>query len=482
MYNFRPVLHAIGILLTILAAFMLIPAIFDYMSQDQEWVSFSLSSFITFFVGLSLTLTNKGKAANLNIRQAFVLTSGSWLALVTFAAIPFKFSDMGLSLTDSFFESMSGLTTTGATVLTGLDSLPPGILLWRSILQWIGGIGIIVVALAVLPMLNIGGMQLFRTESSDKSEKILPRTAQISIAIGSVYLLLTVICCILLIWVGMSHFDAINHAMTTVATAGFSTHDQSIAYYNNPKIEYVMSFFMLASGIPFVLYINALQGNIKAFNKDSQVKWFLSIVGLSIVVCSAWLSAYKGLPFSEALRLSTFNIISVTTTSGFASDDYSMWGGFAITLIFLLSVVGGCTGSTTGGIKVFRYQVLYQTAKTQVNHLIQPHAIFRPRFNGKPLSEAITGSVMSYIILFAFSFLVLALILSLCGLDYISSMSGAAATLSNLGPGLGDTLGPTGNYSTVPTPAKWVLSFAMLLGRLEIFTLLVLFSAHFWRD
>jgi len=482
MFNFRPVLYAIGILLTILASFMLIPAIFDYLAHDQEWVGFLLSAFLTFFVGLSLTLTNKGQTGNLNIRQAFVLTTGSWLALATFAAFPFKFSGMGLSFTDSFFESMSGLTTTGATILEGLDQMPPGILLWRSILQWIGGIGIIVVALAVLPMLNIGGMQLFRTESSDKSEKILPRTTQISFAIGSVYLLLTVICCIMLIWVGMGQFDAINHAMTTVATAGFSTHDQSIAYFNNPNIEYVMSFFMLASGIPFVLYINALQGNIKAFNKDSQVKWYLSIIILSVFICSLWLSFVKDIHYFEALRLSTFNIISITTTSGFASADYSQWGGFAITLIFLLSVVGGCTGSTTGGIKIFRFQVLYKTAKTQINHLIQPHAIIRPRFNGKPLSEAITGSVMSYIILFAFSFQVLALILSLCGLDYISSMSGAAATLANLGPGLGDTIGPAGNYATVPSTAKWVLSFAMLLGRLEIFTLLVLFSSYFWQD
>ncbi|PIR37191.1 MAG: potassium transporter TrkH [Alphaproteobacteria bacterium CG11_big_fil_rev_8_21_14_0_20_39_49] len=482
MHNFRPVLYAIGILLTTLAVFMLIPAVFDYMSQDQEWVGFFLSSFITFFVGLSLTLTNKGKSAPLNIRQAFVLTTFSWLALVSFAALPFKFSAAGLSVADAFFESMSGLTTTGASVMTGLDDMPPGILLWRSLLHWIGGIGIIVVALAVLPMLNIGGMQLFRTESSDKTEKILPRTAQISIAIGSVYLLLTVICYIMLIWAGMSHFDAINHAMSTVSTGGFSTHDQSIGYFNSIHIEYIVIFFMLAGGIPFVLYIHLLQGNVSALHKDSQVRWFLTIVALSALACAIWLTLNNGMDLTYALRVSLFNLVSIATTTGFASTDYSIWGGFPVTLIFMLSVVGGCTGSTTGGIKVFRYQVLYQTAKAQINHLIQPHAVIRPRFNGKPLSEAITSSVMSYIILFAFSFLVVALILSLCGLDYISSMSGAAATLANVGPGLGDVIGPAGNYADVPVLAKWVLSFAMLLGRLEIFTILVLFSSYFWQD
>lgn len=482
MLNFKPILLVIGTLLTILAISMIIPAIFDMVAHNQEWVSFLISSFLTAFVGISLVLTNQGATGNLNLRQAFIITTGSWTVLAAFAALPFWFSELGLSYTDSFFEAMSGITTTGATIMVGLDFLPPGILLWRSTLQWMGGIGIIVMALAILPMLKIGGMQLFKTESSDKSDKILPRTAQVSIAIGSVYLLLTVICAVLLWSAGMGEFDAVNHAMTTIATSGFSTHDNSIGYFNNPTIEYIIAFFMVASAIPFVLYIKVLRGRIDVIWKDTQVRLFFLILFLSVVTIIFWLIFKMGFSVSDSIRLAVFNIISVTTTTGFSTTDYSLWGGFAVTFIFLLSVVGGCTGSTSGGIKIFRYQVLYQTAKTQINHLIQPHAVIRARFNGKPIPETVTSSVMSFIILFAFSFLVLAVILAMSGLDYLSSMSAAAATLANLGPALGPIVGPSGNYSSIADFTKWILSFAMLLGRLEIFTVLVLFSSYFWRD
>ena len=469
-------------LLSVLAGAMLIPAVFDLMAKDQEWVSFFISSFLTAFVGISLTITNRGDVVNINLRQAFVLTTLSWVSLATFAALPFWFSDHGIGYTDAFFEAMSGITTTGATVLYGLDKMPPGILLWRSLLQWMGGIGIIVLALAVLPMLKIGGMQLFRTESSDKSDKILPRTAQISMATGSVYLLLTVICAIAMWYAGMGEFDAINHAMTTIATSGFSTHDASIGHYDNPTLEYIISIFMVCGAIPFVLYIKTLRGSWTSIIKDSQVQWLLCILFLSIMVVALWLVYSGKYGFADAIRYSVFNITSLVTTTGYASTDYSLWGGFAFTFIFLLSVVGGCTGSTSGGIKVFRYQVLYQTAKAQIDHLIQPHAVIKPRFNGKPIPDAITASVMSFIILFAFSFLVLATLLAMCGLDYESSMSAAASTLANVGPALGDTLGPAGNYSSIPDIAKWLLAFAMLVGRLEIFTVLVLFSPYFWRE
>lgn len=482
MIDFRPLLLVIGMLLTIVAIAMMLPAIADIMAGSSDWISFFISSFLTAFLGISLVLTNHGHTGNLNLRQAFILTSASWLIVVAFSALPFVFTESGLSYTDAFFEAMSGITTTGSTVMVGLDYMPPGILLWRSLLHWMGGIGIIVVALAILPMLQIGGMQLFKTESSDKSDKILPRTAQLSIAISSVYILLTVICATSLWLAGMGEFDAINHAMATVSTGGFSTHDKSIEYYKNPKIEYVTTIFMIAGALPFVLYIQVIRGNLKALLQDSQIKWFMSILGLSIIAVALWLCFKMDMSFSDAIRYSTFNVTSVMTTTGFSSNDYSLWGGFAVTMIFLISVVGGCTGSTTGGIKIFRYQVLYQTAKAQINHLIQPHAVLRPRFNGKTLSESITGSVMSFIILFAFSFLVLAVFLSACGLDYISSMSAAAASLANVGPGLGPVVGPAGNYAHIPDLAKWMLAFGMLIGRLEIFTVLVLFSANFWKD
>lgn len=482
MLNFKPILLVLGILLTVLSVFMLVPTVIDLIYYNDDWKNFFLSSFLTSFVGISLILTNQGKHTSLNIRQAFILTTGSWVCLTAFAALPFLFSGQNMSYTDSFFEAMSGLTTTGGTVMVGLDNMPKGLLLWRAILAWLGGIGIIVVALAVLPMLKIGGMQLFRTESSDKSDKILPRAAQISFAIISVYFLLTVLCAMCLWYSGMDEFDAICHGMTTIATSGFSTHDASIAYFESPKIEYVMSLFMILSSLPFVLYVQVLRGHTNAIWKDTQVQWFLALLFINITVMAVWLHFEKGFGIEESVRYTLFNITSIVTTSGFSSTDYSLWGGFAVTTFFLLSVVGGCTGSTTGGIKIFRYQMLYQIARSQVNHLIQPHAVFRPRFNNKPISEAITSSVMSFIILFAFCFLILAVLLSLSGMDYISSMSAAAANLANVGPGLGPVVGPAGNYSQIPDVSKWLLSFAMLTGRLEIFTVLVLFSPYFWRD
>ncbi|MDB2414527.1 TrkH family potassium uptake protein [Rickettsiales bacterium] len=483
MLNLRPIFLVNGTLLSILSVAMLIPAAVDLYMDNPDWMSFLISSFLTAFIGISLFLTNKEDSKTINLRQAFLLTGTCWVTLSAFSALPFFFSDLNISYTDAFFESMSGLTTTGATVLIGLDNMPPGVLLWRSLLAWLGGIGIIVMAMAVLPMLKIGGMQLFRTESSDKSDKILPRAAHISVAIGSVYLLFTFLCSTFLWFAGVTPFNAINHAMTTVATSGFSTHDASIAHYNSPLIEGIISVFMLASAIPYVLYIQIIHGHkSKSILDDSQVRWFLGIVVSSIFAIMMWLYLANNLDIESAFRYAAFNVISVITTTGFASDDYSVWGGFAVTVIFLLSVVGGCTGSTTGGIKVFRYQILYQTARTQIYQLIRPHSVIRPRFNDKPVSDNITSSVMSFFILFAFCFLVLAMILSLQGLDYISSMSAAASCLANLGPALGPLLGPSGTYTTISDISKWVLSFAMLVGRLEVFTVLVLFSPYFWKD
>lgn len=483
MVSFRPVLFIIGILLSILAVAMLVPAAVDYNLGGEDSVAFLASSFITFFFGLALFLSNRCNQSGITIRQAFLLTTTSWVSLTIFAMFPFLLSHLNMSITDAFFETMSAITTTGATVLTGLDTMSPGILLWRSLLQWLGGIGIVVLAMAILPMLRIGGMQLFRTESSDKSDKALPRSAQVSFAIGIVYIILTLSCATILHFGGgMSAFDSIAHSMTTIATAGFSTYDDSIAHFDSVFIEYTIAVFMMLSAVPLVIYIHmARNGKFNLF-KDTQVKWFFTIVAISIIVIIFWLHYHEEMSWSTAIRVSIFNIISVATTTGYTSADYSTWGNFAVTMIFLLCVMGGCTGSTTGGIKIFRYQVLYQTAKAQIARLIQPHAITKELYNKKTISETVTNSVMSFFILFALCFLILALFLSFCGLDYLSSMSAAAATLSNLGPALGPILGPSGNFAVIPDIAKWVLSFGMLIGRLEIFTVLVLFSPNFWKD
>lgn len=482
MIEYRPVLLVIGILLSVLAVVMLIPAVVDLFLNNNDWISFFLAAFLTAFVGISLILTNHGENVSLNLKQAFILTTLSWVSVVAFGALPFCFSEVKLSYTDAFFETMSGITTTGATVVVGLDYMPPGIVLWRSLLTGIGGIGIIVFALAILPMLRIGGMQLFKTESSDKSDKIMPRMTQVSLAIASVYFALFVACAISLWLAGMSGFDAINHSLPIISTAGFSTKDAGFLFFNSQAIEYIATFFMAASGLPFVLYVQFLRGDRRAFWNDEQVRWYIRILMGSIAIVTIWLYLFKDFQLDQAVRFASFNVTSVMTTSGFASADFAQWGGFFDIFIFMIFVVGGCTGSTTGGIKIFRFQILYQTAKAQLVQLIQPHAIVKMRYNGKAIPEGVTSSVMSFIILYGFSFMMVAIVLAFTGLDFITSMSASASAISNVGPGLGGLLGPMGNYSTISDLAKWTLSFAMLLGRLEIFTILVLFSPKFWKD
>ncbi len=480
----RPLLLAIGSLLCLLAPLMFFVAIIDFFTLGHEWKGFISAGFITGFCGGLLIIINRlERGEDLGIKQAFILTTLSWITLVLFSSLPLYFSTLELSYTDAFFESMSALTTTGATVLSQLDDMPASLLLWRSLMQWLGGIGIIVMAMAILPMLKIGGMQLFRTESSDKSDKVMPKISHVCSAIGGLYLTLTFICFLCLWKAGMTPFDAVNHAMTTIATAGFSTHDASIGFYHNkPAVEYVIGIFMIISSIPFVLYIQLLRGRTLKLWRDKQVRWFLSILFLSIAATTLWLSHEMHLPFYESFRLAFFNVVSVTTTTGYASSDYNGWGTFIVVFIFLLGVVGGCTGSTTGGIKIFRYQVLFATANSQMKRLVQPNGIFRPIFNGSPITAEESNSVLSFVVLFALSFCGLAILLSITGLDFITAMSGSAAMLANLGPGLGDIIGPNGNYATLPDISKWICTFGMLVGRLEIFTVMILFSPYFWKN
>lgn len=482
MLKLRPILLVNGILLCLLALFMLVPAYIDLMHDSDDRFAFLRGVLVTLFVGGGLYFTSRGYKRALSLREAFVLTASVWCILPLFAALPFYFSELKLSYTDAYFEAISGITTTGATVLVGLDHLPTGILLWRALLQWIGGIGIIALAMTVLPLLQIGGMQLFRTESSDQSDKIFPRASQVAGMIGILYVFFTSVCALLLWLAGMNGFDAICHAMTTIATAGYSTHDESIGYFGSPLIEYIIAIFMVLSGIPFVLYFQFLRGRRAELWGNSQVRWFIGLILAAVAMMTFWLYYTDHYNLGNAFRYATFNVISVATTTGYASADYYHWGGFAVIFLFMLSVTGGCTGSTTGGIKIFRYQVFYEIAKAQISRLVHPHGIFMPQYNRKTISDQISSSVMSFFILFAFCFLVLAVALSLFGLDYITSMSASASMLANLGPGLGEVIGPTGNYSSLPDGAKWLLAVGMIAGRLELFTLLVLFSPHFWRD
>ena len=481
MIDFRPIFLILGFLLTTLAIMMMVPAAVDIFSGNPDWQVFGAAGAVTLFVGVSLSLTSRMGGAKLSIRQAFILTTLSWIVLTIFAALPFAFSQLELSFTDAFFEAMSGITTTGATVIVNLDNAPPGLLLWRALLQWLGGIGIIVMALAVLPLLRVGGMQLFHMESSDQSDKALPRTAQIAASIVVIYVALTVIWSGGLWMAGLSGFDAIAHAMTTIATGGFSTHDASLAYYNSGVVEAITTIGMIVGSLPFLLYLLSVQGKFGALFKDSQVQWFITVLAIVIICVSGWLWLANGVDPLTAIRLSSFNVVSIMTGTGFATDSFDKWGAFAVPVFFFLMFIGGCAGSTTCGIKVFRFQILYAAAKTQFENLSQPHGVFIPYYNGNPISDEVIKSVLSFFFVFGMTFALLAIGLSILGLDFLTSVSGAASAIANVGPGLGSVIGPDGNYLSLPSSAKWLLSIGMLLGRLELFTVMVLFTRAFWR-
>lgn len=478
----RPVLLVIGVLLVVLAVFMVPPMIADLVVDNPDWWVFLGSAWTTLFVGVSLILAYRGISfQELSTRQAFLLTTSVWFVLTVFASLPFAYADLRMPVADAFFEAMSGITTTGATVIPDLSVVPPGLLLWRSILQWLGGIGIIVMGVAVLPLLSVGGMQLFRTESSDSSDKILPRAAQLASAIGMIYVALTVMCAITYIAGGMNVFDAANHAMTTVATGGFSTRNGSIGEFNSPLIEWSATVFMLVGGIPFVLYIQALNGQPGVLVRDTQVRWFMGFVCISWFILAGDLFLTDQVEEWTALRMAAFNSTAIITGTGYASSAYNLWGNLPVAFFFFLMCVGGCTGSTTGGIKVFRFAVLYAIARTQILRLIQPSGVFPATYNNRPLPDAAAISVMAFFFLFALSFSVLTLALSLVGLDYMTAMSGSISALANVGPGLGEIIGPAGTFAPLPEAAKWLLSAGMLLGRLELFTVLVLLAPAFWR-
>ncbi|MDH3700218.1 MAG: TrkH family potassium uptake protein [Alphaproteobacteria bacterium] len=482
MIDFRPILFIVGILMSTLALAMCVPAVADAAVGNKDWQVFTLGSAFTLLIGVMLLLTARSQSRALNLRQAFVLTTLSWMIIPAFGALPLAFADLQLSYTDAFFEAMSGITTTGSTILTGLDYAPPGILLWRALLQWLGGIGIVAMAVAILPMLQVGGMQLFRMESSDSSDKVLPRATQLIAFIGFIYLGMTMLCALLYWSFGMTGFDAVTHAMTTIATGGFSTHDESLGYFKSGAIDAIASVFMLLGSLPFVLYLRGLRGNPGALWRDSQVRWFLAIVLLTVLVMSAYLHFGRFIGVGESIQRASFNVISVITGTGYATADFNLWGTFAVGLLFFLMFVGGCAGSTTCGVKVFRLQVLYATALSQIRRLLEPHGVFIAYYNGKPIPDSVGDSVMSFFFLYVLCFAALAIGLSFIGLDFLTAASGAATAISNVGPGLGTTIGPAGNFATLPDSAKWLLSAGMLLGRLELFTVLVMLAPSFWRS
>ncbi len=480
MIEFRPVVFVLGVLLSILAVAMIIPAVVDAMIGHSDWQVFAAAAAATLFVGVAMVLTTRSGGFVFSLREAFLLTNLAWLIIAVFGALPFAFSELDLSVTDAFFESMSGITTTGATVIVGLDFAPPGILLWRAILQWLGGIGIIVMAISILPILRVGGMQLFRVEAFE-TDKVLPRAAQIAGGIVIVYLALTAIAAMVLWALGMTGFEAIAHAMTSIATGGFSTSDRSLAHFDSAAIDWSISLFMILGSLPFVLYLRLVRGNPGYFLRDSQVRWMLAIMAAGVFAVAFWLWWTGTMTPGSSLRYATFNVISIMTGTGYTTAAFDTWGGFVMAIMFTLMFVGGCAGSTTCGIKIFRFQVLYATALTQMKRLLQPHGVFFPYYNNRPVSESVSASVMAFFFLFIASFGFLAMGLGMFGLDFVTAVSGAASAIANVGPGLGDIIGPNGTYRLLPEEAKWLLAIGMLLGRLELFTILVLFMPMFWR-
>ena len=481
MIDLRPVAFIIGILLAVLAGAMIVPAIADLVVGNVDWTTFVASSGVTLFVAVALILSTRSTMSGFNVRQAFVMTAFAWLTIAAFGALPFAFGDLGMSITDAFFESMSGITTTGSTVMVGLDDAPPGILLWRSILQWLGGIGIIVMAVAVLPVLRVGGMQMFRVEAFE-TDKVLPRAAQVAVGIALVYVGFTAAAAATYMALGMTPFDGVAHAMTSIATGGYSTHDASFSFWREaPAIHWATSVVMILGSLPFVQYLRAVRGDPRSLLRDEQVHWLLGILIVAIGVTALVLIGNRVLPWNDALRHGTFNVISVMTGTGYASSDFYAWGGFVPVLMFLLMFIGGCAGSTTCGIKIFRVQIVYAEARVQMRRLMQPNGVFIPYYNHHPIPDSVARSVMGFFFLYMVSFAVLALALGLMGLDFITAVSGAATAISNVGPGLGPTIGPAGTFAPLPDAAKWLLAAGMILGRLELFTILVLFSPAFWR-
>ena len=479
--DFHRVSFVIGMMMLVLTVFMIPPALVDIVVGNPDFWVFVGSAFVTGFVGLMMVMSSRGSWSDeIYLKEGFVLTVASWIALCMVSTIPFLFFGQGLSVADAWFEAVSGLTTTGSTVLNNLDDLPPGILLWRSTIQWIGGIGIVLMALIMLPFLKVGGMQLFQTENSDRSDKIVAKSSELVRLIAITYFSMTAMCAMAYSIAGMSAFDALNHAMTTIATAGFSTHNLSFGHFENPAIHWIAILFLLGSSLPLVLYVKFIRTGDASVWNDQQVRGFLKFTITAIALLTAWYYLTRDVALLDALRIVAFNSISIISTAGFALGDYTAWGPGALGVFFMFMFVGGCTGSTTGGIKTFRLQVMLISARNYLRKLVSPNRVAVNVYNGKQLSPDISTSVLAYLSIMVLSIMIFTVVLSFMGLGFIEAVSAATSALANIGPALGPEIGPAGTFTNLPDKAKVFLTFGMLLGRLEFFTVLVVFSREFW--
>jgi trk system potassium uptake protein TrkH len=481
MIDVRPVGYVIGLLVAILGALMLLPMALDYHDGNSNWLAFLEAAIVTTLAGAMIALAcANGVGQGLSIQQSFLLTTGLWAVLPLFAALPFIIGAPGVSLTDAYFEATSGLTTTGSTVFPGLDALPRGTNLWRGLLQWLGGLGIVIVAMVFLPVMKVGGMQYFRSEGFDTLGKILPRALDISAALIRIYLVLTIACLAAYVAFGMTLYDGVVHALTTVSTGGFSTSDMSFGKYSGPA-EYVGAAFMFAASLPFVRYVQLAAGSSRPFSQDVQVRAYLRWTAYAIAAIIAYRMISHGAPFLDALREVSFNVVSTFSGTGYASEDVTAWGPFPMVVLIIVGIIGGCTSSTGCSIKIFRYLVLIEAIKLQIRRIHSPSRVSPMKLGGRALDDEVVSSVVVLFTMFILTFGVTSVLLVITGLETGTAITAAWTAIFNIGPAFGGEVGPSGAMDQFPASAKWVMAMGMLLGRLELLSVFVLFLPRFWR-
>ncbi len=465
-----------------LSTAMLVPAMVDLYYRDDNWSVFTVSAAMVGGVSLTAAMATRGPPPAFSKRMGFLLVNVLWAVFSVVGAIPLYFADLDLTFAQALFESISGITTTGSTVISGLDNIAPGILMWRSLLAWLGGIGIVALGLFVLPFLRVGGMSFFKMESSDTGDKPFARLATFTRAFMAVYVGITLACTIAYDFAGMSHFDAINHAFTTVATAGFSTHDVSFAYFDNHAILWISTFFMIVCSLPFsILIVFVIRGRLDAL-RDPQIFIFLGYLVAFALAGGIYNHLRNGIPLPISLTHSFFNFSSILSTTGYASEDYTLWGPFAVTAAFFATFMGGCSGSTAGGIKAYRFVILFNLIVTGLKKLIYPNAIYSVRYGNQTVDSETQRAIFLFFSAYIFIWVIGSMAMSLLGYDFATATSSVITALSNVGPGIGPLIGPVGNFAMMNDPELYVLSLAMLLGRLEVLTMLVLLVPIFWRS
>lgn len=481
--HFSTTSRILGILLMLFSMTMIPPMIISFIYDDNQISLFAEALAITLCLGLLIWIPVRNRRKELRVRDGFIVTVLFWLVLSFSGSIPLYFTTaLELSYVDAYFESLSGLTTTGATVITGLDDLPKSLLWYRQQLQWLGGMGIIVLAVAILPMLGIGGMQLYRAEAPGpvKDSKLTPRITETAKALWYIYLGLTVICALAYWAAGMSLFDAISHSFSTVAIGGYSTHDASIGYFDSTAVELIAIFFMFASGINFALHFTAWRSNSASiYFNDPEFKFYAFIIAAVSVITVITLIATETYTLSESVVTGLFEVVSIATTTGFATADFSQWPFVLPFLLFVIAFIGGCAGSTGGGMKAIRVLLIYKQGSREIKRLVHPNAIIPVKLGNKPVPDRVIEAVWGFFSVYLLVFVVLLLLMLATGLDQVTAWSAVGACINNLGPGLGDV---AVHYGNLPDSSKWILCFAMLMGRLEIFTLLILFTPTFWRN